>query len=179
MPVTVQEIRRVINSLGLSGHALCLHSSLHSFGWVEGGASTVVQGILAEGCTVLVPTFSWDAFSVPALPGMRPERNGYNYALVRPPMMGVNRVYTPETQEIDMEVETGGCSEGFERLAPLLSSIERRIQVGQSVWRVFPAQDTLEIAQQAIRQNPEITYCGDEDCGRCRDAIAGGPLLEE
>ena len=75
-----------------------------------------------------------------------------------------------------IEVETGGCSDGFEQLAPLLVSCERRIQVGQSVWRIFPAQDALEIAQQAIQQNPQITFCGDEDCGRCRDAIAGGPL---
>ena len=271
MTVTIIDIRQAIGSLGLSGHALCLHSSLRSFGWVEGGASTVIQGFLAEACTVLVPTFSWDAFSVPAPLGMRPERNGYHYEKQRPPFPGVNRIYSPKTHELDedmgaiptaivahpqhvrgdhplcsftavgpnakdlvvgqgpfevfaplealfaahgsvilmgvgltsmtllhlaeqragrimfrrwangsdgrpMEVEVGGCSEGFDRIALPLASLEKRIEVDQSLWRVFPVQGTLEAAQKAIQQNPYITHCSDEVCERCHDAIAGGPL---
>jgi aminoglycoside 3-N-acetyltransferase len=271
MAITDQELRRAIRCLGLSGQSLCLHSSLRSFGWIEGGASTVTQGFLAEACTVLVPTFSWDTFSVSAPVGMRPERNGWNYDKPRPPLPGVKRIYTPETQEIDedmgaiplsvvthpqhirgnhplcsftavgshaqelvagqrplhvfaplevlatiqgwvllmgvglesmtlihlaeqragrhlfrrwangpdggpMEVEVGGCSNGFEQLTPLLTSLEKRIQVGQSLWRAFSVQDTLEIVQKNILKNPSITHCSIEECGRCRDAIAGGPL---
>lgn len=272
MAVIVQEIQQAIQHLGLSGRALCLHTSLRSFGWVEEGASAIVQGFLAEKCTVLVPTFSWDAFSVQAPVGMRPERNGYDYAVPRPPFPGTNRIYTPQTQEIDrdmgtipaavlalpqrvrgnhplcsfaaigplakelvarqgplqvfaplealaatqgwvllmgvglesmtfihlaeqkagrqlfrrwangpdgqpMEVEVGGCSEGFEQLTPLLASVEKRLEVGQSLWRAFAAKDTLEIARQAIQHKPSITHCSDEACERCHDAIAGGPLL--
>lgn len=272
MAVTAQEIQQAIQHLGLSGRALCLHSSLRSFGWVEGGASAVLQGFLAEMCTVLVPTFSWEAFSVPAPVGMRPERNGYDYAASRPSFPGTNRIYTPQTEEIDldmgaipaavvafsqrvrgnhplcsfsaigpqakdlvagqgplqvfaplealaaiqgwvllmgvglesmtfihlaeqkagrhlfrrwangpdgrpMEVEVGGCSAGFEQLSPLLASVEKRREVGQSLWRAFAAKDALEIAQQAILHNPSIIHCSDEACERCHDAIAGGPLL--
>jgi len=271
MAVTIQEIRQAIHNSGLSNHALCLHSSLRSFGWVEGGAPIILQGLLAEACTVLVPTFSWDAFSVPAPLEMRPVRNGYSYTKLRPPLPGANRIYTPETQEIDedmgaipvsvvnhpqhvrgnhplcsftsvgphakslvaaqgplqifsplealaaaqgwiilmgvglesmtlihlaeqkagrrmfrrwangpdgrpMEVEVGGCSNGFEQISSLLTPLEKQIQVGQSLWRIFPAQDTLEIAQKAIQQNPYVTHCSDEACGRCDDAISGGPL---
>jgi aminoglycoside N3'-acetyltransferase len=272
MATTVQEIQQAIQHLGLSGRALCQHASLRSFGWVEGGASAVLQRFLAEKCTVLVPTFSWNAFSVPAPVGMRPERNGYDYAVPRPPSPGMNRIYTPQTQEIDldmgaipaavvafpqrvrgnhplcsfsaigpqakelvagqeplhvfaplealaatqgwvllmgvglesmtlihlaeqkagrrlfrrwangldrqpMEVEVGGCSYGFEQLTPLLASIEKRLEVGQSLWRAFAAKDILEIARQAIQHNPSITHCSEEACWRCQDAIAGGPLL--
>jgi aminoglycoside N3'-acetyltransferase len=248
-----------------------VHASLRSFGWIEGGASTIIQGFLAESCTLLVPTFSWDTFSIPAPVAMRPARNGYDYARPRPPAPGVNRVYTRSAAEVDAdmgmlpvavlalpghlrgnhplcsftavgphaptlmaeqaplqvlaplsalavaqgwvlllgvglesmtllhlaeqragrrlfrrwangptgvpeEVEVGGCSAGFEQLAPRLAALEQRIQVGESLWRAFPAQAALEVAQRAIQQQPSITQCADADCGRCRDSIAGGPL---
>jgi aminoglycoside 3-N-acetyltransferase len=76
-----------------------------------------------------------------------------------------------------MMVETGCCSNGFERFAPVLDSVERRGLVGNSVWRVFPAAPALDLATQAIRTDPEITRCGDSECRRCADAVLGGPIL--
>jgi aminoglycoside N3'-acetyltransferase len=38
MKVTTSDIRLAIRNLGLAGRPLCVHSSLRSFGWVEGGA---------------------------------------------------------------------------------------------------------------------------------------------
>ena len=103
MQVTSRDIRMAIRTLGLAGRPLCLHSSLRSFGWVEGGASTIAQALLDEGCTVLVPTFSWD-FAVPPPAEMRPPRNGWDYDRVEGPTAGINRLYDPATTEIDRKM---------------------------------------------------------------------------
>ena len=73
-------------------------------------------------------------------------------------------------------VRGGECSEGFESLAPALAAVERRVVVGQTTWRVFPAADALELVSRAIREEPSITRCPDPSCMECTDAIAGGPL---
>jgi aminoglycoside 3-N-acetyltransferase len=74
-------------------------------------------------------------------------------------------------------VEVGGCSDGFEHLAAVLQPWQRQTVVGSSVWQLFPAQPTLQAATRAIRANPQITHCGNPDCERCNDAVAGGPIL--
>ena len=43
MKVTTGDIRKAIRNLGLAGRLLCVHSSLRSFGWVEGGRSAAGQ----------------------------------------------------------------------------------------------------------------------------------------
>jgi aminoglycoside N3'-acetyltransferase len=269
--VTLHNIREAAQALGISNRALCIHASLRSFGKVEGGASAVVEGLLAEGCTVMVPTFSW-TFAVPPS-GARPTQNGWNYDAYAGPTAGIGRVYRPDTVEIDredmgaiaaavvarpertrgnhplcsfavvgplahaliagqrplnvwgpfnalaeadglvvlmgvaldkmtllhaaeqmagrnpfrrwangpdgqpMQVEVGGCSHGFGSFGPVLSSLESTARVGASAWRVFPAKDALHAAASAIRDNPQLTHCGDPECGRCRDAVLGGPVL--
>ena len=74
-------------------------------------------------------------------------------------------------------VEVGGCSEGFGRLEPSLRGIMRKVKVGQSLWTLLPAGEAVSLAADAIRSEPSITHCGDAACERCRDAIAGGPIL--
>ena len=271
-PVTGADIRDALRALGLSGHCLCVHSSLRSFGWVEGGAQTVVDAILAEGCTLLVPTFT--EFQVSPPPHLRPARNGWNYAQETASGEDAGIVYScamTEVAEEDMgaisaavarmprrvrgnhplcsfaavgpraeelirgqapldvnaplrvlaeiggfvalmgvgleamtllhlaeqwagrtlfrrwangpvgqvvEVETGGCSDGFPNLEGLLSPLMREAQVGNSRWWVFSALDTLEAASEAIRRDPAITHCGESPC-RCDDAVQGGPILIE
>jgi len=269
--VTIRNIREAVQDIGLSGHLLCVHSSLSSFGWVEGGASAVVDGLLVKECTVMVPTFSW-TFAVPPPQGMRPARNGWDYDKFKGPTSGIERVYTPNTTKIDkdmgaipaaivamphrirgnhplcsftavgplahelisgqeplnvfaplkalaeangsiilmgvglenmtfihlaeqmagrnlfrrwangpdqrpMEVEVGGCSYGFSNFELILSPLIKETKVGQSVWRVFPAKTTLEVVVRAIRENPWITHCDNPECGRCNDAVMGGPIL--
>lgn len=267
------DIRSAGQRLDLSGSPVCVHSSLRSFGHVSGGARTVIDGLLAEGCTVLVPTFSGE-FLVPPPPHMRPERNATRYEAAWLPGPGVGRIFSPETQELDagglgvipttvlameghvrgnhplnsftaigplahdlvdgqqpldvyyplarlaqlggwvvlmgvdltsmtalhlaeqmagrslfrrwandaegrvMMVQIGSCSDGFGSLEPVLAPLERQTRVGQSLWRVFPAQETLERAAVAIRQEPRITHCARIDCVRCNDAVQGGPILE-
>ena len=76
-----------------------------------------------------------------------------------------------------MMVEVGGCSAGFGNFEPMLSPLMQIVKVGQSLWRVFPAKETLEVIERAIRENPQVTGCGSLNCGRCNDAITGGPIL--
>ena len=268
--VTKLEIQNAVRALRLTGHALCVHASLRSFGWVEGGGQTVVDALLTEGCAVLTPTFT--EYGVPPPPDQRPARNGWDYDNFTKSSEGIDKIYTPTTNEIDpeemsaisaavvqmpgrvrgnhplcsftavgplarqliadqaplnvnapltalaaldgyvvlmgvavdkmtllhlaeqhagrnlfrrwangpdgqtMEVETGGCSDGFGKLEPFLTSVMQKATVGQSLWRVFPAKTTLEIAAEVIRHDPMITHCGQPDC-RCDDAVLGGPLL--
>jgi hypothetical protein len=73
-------------------------------------------------------------------------------------------------------VEVGSCSEGFPRLEPALHPYARTAVVGSSRWRAYPAQQTLTAATAAITADQNITHCPDNDCLKCRDSIAGGPM---
>lgn len=75
-----------------------------------------------------------------------------------------------------IRVRVGECSRGFERLAPAIAHEERRVSVGASRWRAYPARAVLAIAADAIRSDPFITRCDDPQCRECPDAIAGGPI---
>jgi aminoglycoside N3'-acetyltransferase len=103
MIVTRQEIQQALRALGVSGQAVCLHSSLRSFGHVVGGAEAVVRAFMDEGCTVLVPTFS-SVFEVAPPPHLQFERNGWDYGVTRPPARSSERVYSPEALDIDRDM---------------------------------------------------------------------------
>ena len=264
---------KAVLSLGLSGLPLCVHASLRSFGWVEGGADAVLDGLLAEGCTVMVPSFSL-AFSIAPPAHLRPPQNGCNYEAICQEGNPTWRYYTPDATEIDdflgavpaaiiarpghvrgdhplnscaavgphadgllaaqsaldvyaplealakaggavilmgvgldsltllhlaerqagrtlfrrwamgadgepTMVEVGGCSRGFPRVEPMLAPTRRERFVGRSRWQVFSASSALEAATEAIRNNPNVTRCEDPECGRCRDAVLGGPRLTD
>lgn len=74
-------------------------------------------------------------------------------------------------------VRAGGCSEGFEKLADRLAPMERKVQVGESLWRCWRVRDLVDACVAAIRENPMITHCGDPECSRCNDAVLGGPEI--
>jgi aminoglycoside 3-N-acetyltransferase len=267
--VTSETIRAAIRELGLAGLPLEVHSSLRSFGHVEGGAAAAVDALLAEGCTVVVPTFTSPTYLVEPPESMRPERNGIDYEAPDGRAGGANRVFTPESNDVNstmgaiptevlerpervrgsnplcsfaalgpladrvreqrpldvyaplrilaakdgsalligvdlrsltllhlaeekggrrlfrrwangpdgkpMEVEVGSCSQGFLNFEPILAPLTRETLVGESRWVAYPARETLALAAETIRANPGITHCGDADCLRCRDAVAGGP----
>lgn len=48
-----------VQAAGLAQGIICLHSSLKSFGHVDGGADTVIRAFLDSGCTLLAPTFTY------------------------------------------------------------------------------------------------------------------------
>jgi aminoglycoside 3-N-acetyltransferase len=270
MALTQAEILEAVERSDLSGRAICLHSSLRSFGPVEGGADAVIGAFLSAGCTLIVPTFTYDCQAPPPagwsveqngeIPGrfenrepadafdrngsqitrgemgaipaqvlLRPDRVRGNhptdsFAGLGPLAAGLIAEQSPLNvfgpfkkmyaelparlvlagvglttataihfaEELsgrrlfrrwgrvaggtDIEVTEGGCSEGFENLAPALADLETRIRVGGSLWRIYPFREFVDSAAAVIRRDPSITYCGDPDCARCNDAVRGGPL---
>ncbi|GAE30231.1 AAC(3) family N-acetyltransferase [Halalkalibacter hemicellulosilyticus] len=96
-------ITDTLHKLGLSNKPVCLHSSLRSFGWVEGGAKAIIKGFLDLGCTILVPTFSYD-FSVVPPENLRPARNGcgdYSWCMNEE---SNDKIYTCETNQVDTDM---------------------------------------------------------------------------
>lgn len=80
-----------------------------------------------------------------------------------------------DSSGVPIGVAMGGCSYGFGKLEPSLSSLSQQIRVGMSLWSVYSARETLIAAANIIRSNPRITHCEDTGCERCPDAVAGGP----
>lgn len=70
-----------------------------------------------------------------------------------------------------VECEHGGCSRGFERLAPAVAAAETEARVGPSRWRVWDADRLLDLAADAFRRDPAAGTCGDLACARCRDLV--------
>ena len=270
-PTTQRTLQDALRSLDLSGQAVCVHSSLRSFGWVEGGAKSIIAAFLVEGCTLLVPTYSY-SYAVAPTPALQVPRNGWTYSDFSGPLTGEDRIYTVESREIDDDmgaiptavlampnrvrgdnplnsfsavgplaeqliapqkalavyaplrmlaevggvvllmgvtlekmtllhyaeeragrvpfrrwandsggipqmVEAGSCSDGFEHFTSILQPWHREKVVGNSLWHLYPAAQTLEAAAAAIRADPHLTHCGRADCERCRDAELGGPIL--
>ena len=103
MQVTRQDIADAAAANGLSGAALCVHSSLSSFGHVVGGARAVVDGLLDAGCTVMVPAFAYTFAAAPP-PDRRLPRNAYDYGDDRGPFS--SKVYTPDCSDVDDSMGT-------------------------------------------------------------------------
>jgi hypothetical protein len=85
----------------VSGRPVRVHSSLRSFGHIEGGAETLLGAFLDEGATLLVPSFSWQ-YAAPAPLGHRPDRNGteYDYASRLLPEIG----FSPRSTAVDRDM---------------------------------------------------------------------------
>lgn len=259
-----------IQMAGLTHSVICLHSSLKSFGTVDGGADAIIQAFVDTGCTLVVPTFTYNC-EVSAPPGRIIEQNGdEDY---QPPDIEIAAVYNSHTSMIAremgaiparllqrkgrvrsehplnsfaalgplaaeiiaeqdllnvygpykrvyswddaylvlagvglttatpihfaeeaagrqlfrrwakasdgsvIEVQVGGCSNGFYHLDPVVKRIEKTVQAGQSVWRIFPFRPFIDTVANAVIQNPLVTHCDDPDCVRCRDAVRSGPIL--
>lgn len=101
MAVSESDVLFALRDLDVAGRSVCVHASLRSFGWVSGGAPTVVRGFLQAGCTLLVPTFTW-RYAVQPHPEEQLPRNAW------PPDGGypatVASHYTPDTTEVDRDM---------------------------------------------------------------------------
>ena len=56
---TYPQLVEAIRAAGLENAIVCLHSSLKSFGQLDGGPGTLLRAFLDCGCTLLVPTFTY------------------------------------------------------------------------------------------------------------------------
>ena len=73
--VTGSDIRQALQALSLQGATLCVHGSLRAFGAVEGGAQAVVDALVADGRTIMMPTFYYHSYQACAAERLIP-RNG-------------------------------------------------------------------------------------------------------
>jgi aminoglycoside N3'-acetyltransferase len=100
--VTSADVQAVLRDLGLQGQVVCLHSSLKSFGNVIGGAQAIVEAFLAEDCTLMVPTYSyWAWTTAPDVPELRPPRNAWDYDVQKEP---ATRPFTVDSTEVSPDM---------------------------------------------------------------------------
>ena len=76
MTIRLRELLLGLRDLRLANAAVIVHSSLKSFGQVEGGAATVVNALVAAFDTVIVPTFTYKTMIIPLV---GPENNSITY----------------------------------------------------------------------------------------------------
>jgi len=101
MALEKKEIVDSIKSIGLAGKAVCMHSSMRSFGEIKGGAETVIDAFLESGCTLITPSFSFDAYMTEPPADMRPELNGIDYGSFPWGKYGSGKIYSSDSVEID------------------------------------------------------------------------------
>ena len=99
MRVTRRDVASAAAANGLSGAALCVHSSLRSFGHVVGGARAIVDGLLDASCTVMVPAFTYD-FAVAQPPGRSLLRNAWGDRDDGALPSATETVYTPNRDDV-------------------------------------------------------------------------------
>src|SRR5205814_3585552 len=75
-----ERIASGLSQLGLRGKRVVVHSSLRSFGHVEGGAETVIHALQNVCSTVLMPGFQCAARILPP-PDKRYRQNGCDYSV--------------------------------------------------------------------------------------------------
>src|SRR6185369_15129767 len=78
--VTQSEIAEGLRRLGLSSNLVAVHSSLRSFGYVQGAQEAVISALQTVCRTVLMPGFQCVANVLPPVE-QRPEQNGCDYAV--------------------------------------------------------------------------------------------------
>lgn len=98
MVVTQADLEGAIQRLGLTEQIVCLHTSLKSFGIVEGGAEAVLRSFLQQGCTLLVPAFCFISQVDPPQPNLY-RQNGGAAEETKGRDRGVG--FDPRSQEID------------------------------------------------------------------------------
>ena len=76
MTTTAADITQAISHLGLAGKTLFIHGAIKSFGHLEGGADSLFAPLLAAGCTVIMPSFTYGPLTNPP-PDWSREGNGH------------------------------------------------------------------------------------------------------
>lgn len=94
-------LKAAIRQLGLSNQEIGLHSSLRSFEDVlEHGPQTLADAFLEEGCTLLVPTFSYDYIETPPPQYHTRQNGGEGYLLSLQNAPQKTEIFTPASKKI-------------------------------------------------------------------------------
>lgn len=101
LTVNKEDICAAIAQLGLAGKVLCIHASYKSFGSIHGGITALIEPFLENGCTLLVPTFTY-MYGLPLSSGRRIEQNGCDDRLAEP--LSETGVFDPGSNRISQEM---------------------------------------------------------------------------
>lgn len=112
--VTMFEIVEGLRSAGLGTTSTAVvHSSLRSFGTVDGGAATVADALVAVCGTVVVPSGTWDLTGVPAPPGLvRPNNAVLNAGSWEEFDLAVDNA-VPFSDDLPIDKELGAVPEAI------------------------------------------------------------------
>lgn len=104
MSVQKKDIMNFIQRSNLEDSIICLHSSLKSFGFVEGGANAVLDAFMECGCTLVCPTFYWKGFLPPQ---KNYTQNGMDYESTQKASYGLtidSISYEENPEQIDVSM---------------------------------------------------------------------------
>src|SRR2546422_1146740 len=107
-----------LRRLGLSGKSVAVHSSLRSFGDVEGGAKTVIRALQDVCATVLMPGFQCAAKILPP-PERRYRQNGCDYAVH---FDFVNQPRPFDVEAAPLHLKMGAVCQTFSKMPGVLRS---------------------------------------------------------
>lgn len=254
--MTYRTIVRGLRGLGIpEGKPVVVHSSLRSFGDVQGGADTVTGALLEVFDSVIVPTFTYQTLVVPETgppdnaivygahtdrnkmaeffyPGMPADRlmgkiaetlrqhpDAYRSGHPIMSFAGVNARQYLEKQRLTAPLaplaavyDQGGwvlllgvshtantsihlgehlagrkmytrwalmsdivvtctniplCSEGFDRIQPLMDPFTRKTQIGDAMVMAMPMYELIQTTRQLIEADPTALLCARTDCLSC------------
>lgn len=116
--VTETDLIDGLRALGLDRDStVVVHSSLKSFGHVDGGASTVCRALMATCGTVLMPAFTFDATGISgAPPGHDRPHNGYFNAESWDAFDAAVRERAPLSGDTPVDDDIGAIPETFRQL---------------------------------------------------------------
>lgn len=97
-------IAKAIEALGLRNTDVCIHASMRAFGdRVDGGAEGIVSAFLAQGCTILVPTFSDMYETAPVAAYMPPQNGAGDYSFFLAQEYNENKTYHVQSKTLTIE----------------------------------------------------------------------------
>lgn len=67
-----------------------------------------------------------------------------------------------------------GCSEGFNKAAPLLEPFTHQVQIGKALARALPLKRLVETVTDLLEEQPQALLCERPDCGCCNSIRAIG-----
>lgn len=62
-----------------------------------------------------------------------------------------------------------GCSDGFNKISPIIQDISHHTTIGNAKLEATPIQFLIDIARSMMETNPQALLCDRTDCARCRE----------
>jgi aminoglycoside 3-N-acetyltransferase len=143
--VTEHDIADGLRELGLDrSSSVVVHSSLRSFGRVEGGAETVCRALTSVCGTVVMPAFTFDACGLPfAPPGTERPHNAFPSAENWDAFDAAVRQAAPWCVNTPIDEDIGAIPEAFRRMPDVQRSphpLVSWIATGDTAHEVLSAQ---------------------------------------